>query len=157
MFDPKQFSQLIHDTLVDLDTRLCSLASVQLLLGTAAQESGFGTYLAQINGPALGVFQMEPKTEEDIWNHFLVYQPHLRDMIIKTTGVKQPDTYHLRGNLLYQTAMARMQYYRRPEPLPAADDLPAMAAYWKRHYNTHLGRGKESEFVENYTRYVGQI
>ena len=154
MFDPKQFSQLIHDTLADLDPALCSRSAVNLLLGTAAQESLFGTYLKQIKGPALGVFQMEPMTEIDIWDHYLAYRPHLKNMVVKTTGVKHPDDYHLRGNLLYQIAMARVHYFRVPEPLPDADDVQALAEYWKRFYNTHLGLGNAREFVKNYRWYV---
>lgn len=155
MFDKDQFSQLVHDTLISLGSSTYSLAAIQLLLGTAAQESGFGTYLKQIQGPALGVFQMEPGTEQDIWEHFLKYRPHIRNMIIKITGVKRPDPDHLRGNLLYQIIMARLHYYRVPEILPASDDVPGMASYWKRFYNTKLGRGAEAEFVENYHRYIG--
>lgn len=154
MLDKEQFAQLIHDVLVDLDSSVYSLSAVHLLLGTAAQESRFGTYIHQINGPALGVFQMEPATEEDIWTHFLTYKPYLRDMVKKSTGVKQPDPYHLRGNLLYQIAMARLHYYRVPEPLPPSTDIMGMAMYWKQHYNTHLGRGTVEEFQKNYTRYV---
>jgi len=29
-----------------------------------------------------------------------------------------------------------------------------MARYWKKHYNTRLGKGSEMEFIENFTRYV---
>lgn len=154
MFDPDQFSQLVHDTLINLGPSTYSLAAVQLLLGTAAQESRFGTYLKQIRGPALGVFQMEPDTEQDIWIHFLAYRPHMKEMMIKITGVKRPDPDHLRGNLLYQIAMARLHYYRVPWPLPLENDVPGMAAYWKKYYNTLLGRGTEAEFIENYHRYI---
>jgi hypothetical protein len=66
MFDTTQFYQLIKTVLINFDPFLASLNAIQLLMGTAAQESHLGTYLKQINGPALGVFQMEPNTEIDI-------------------------------------------------------------------------------------------
>jgi hypothetical protein len=37
--------------------------------------------------------------------------------------------------------MCRLHYRRVAEPLPAAKDTEAMAAYWKAHYNTPLGKG----------------
>lgn len=154
MFDKDQFSQLIHDTLISIDSSVYSPAAVNLLLGTAAQESKFGTYIQQIKGPALGVFQMEPTTEQDIWENFLKYKPYLRDMVVNTTGVKHPDADHLRGNLLYQITMARLHYFRVPELLPSGSDIIGMARYWKKYYNTPLGKGTEEEFQENYTRYV---
>jgi hypothetical protein len=71
-FDKKQFRDLIQRTLQDLGMH--SESAVNLLLGTAAQESQFGTYFRQIGGgPALGVFQMEPDTEIDIWDNYLRY------------------------------------------------------------------------------------
>lgn len=157
MFDPKQFSGLIHTTLNDLGLGLRSQAAVQLLLGTAAQESRFGTYLHQINGPALGVFQMEPETEMDIWYRFLAYRPAIENAVELTTGVSGPSCMHLRGNLIYQIAMARVHYFRVPHPLPDPGDIDGMAAYWKQHYNTPLGRGTTDEFVKNYRRYVGDF
>ena len=38
-----------------------------LKLGTGAIESNCGEFIKQINGPALGIWQMEPKTHDDIW------------------------------------------------------------------------------------------
>lgn len=61
-FDKNQFRSLILRVLTNVDPALCSDAAVNLLLGTAAQESEFGKYIRQIRGPALGVFQMEPAT-----------------------------------------------------------------------------------------------
>lgn len=57
-------------------------------------------------------------------------------------------------NLAYATAMARVFYRRVKEALPAADDLDGMGRYWKKYYNTPLGRGTVEEFKANYTKYV---
>lgn len=153
MFNSAQFRSLVSGVCAGLN--LYSPAAVNLLLGTAAQESGFGTYLKQIKGPALGVFQMEPATETDIWKNYLSYQTELRGRVIQVSGVSGPTRLHLKGNLIYQIALCRLHYLRRPEPLPAADDLPELAGYWKAYYNTPQGRGTEDEFLENYRRYVG--
>ena len=49
-----------------------SIDAVNLLLGTAIQESGGLRWRVQVNGgPARGLFQMEEATYTDIWNNFL--------------------------------------------------------------------------------------
>jgi len=152
MFNRNQFEALITRVLDDLG--LSSPSAVNLLLGTAAQESGFGTYLRQVSGPALGIFQMEPATEEDIWRNYLRYQEGLRHSVVQCTLVSFPTPAALIWNLAYSIAMARIKYYRDPAPLPDADDIPALACYWKNVYNTPQGRGTVDEFIENYKRYV---
>ena len=76
MIDVKQFrANIIEPALTVLE--LDSVAAQELLLGTAVQESRI-TYLRQLgNGPALGLFQMEPATHNDIWDNFLEYKPEL--------------------------------------------------------------------------------
>jgi len=64
-FNVAQFKTLIERVLSELDPDLASPVAVKLLLGTAAQESRFGTFLHQLGGgPAKGAFQMEPATFE---------------------------------------------------------------------------------------------
>ena len=129
------------------------LNAENLLLGTAAQESALGQYIKQVGGgPAEGIFQMEPMTESDIWENFIVYnnalEAKMRMLLIpNSTGMPQ-----LIINLAYSVAMARLQYRRFPEPLPA--DVEGMAALWKKRYNTFSGKGTALEFIENYRHYV---
>src|SRR2546429_673559 len=84
-------------------------AAENLLLGTCAQESQMGTYLAQINGPALGIYQMEPITHNDCWVNFLIYNPELTQKI-KLISPRNTDA--LVYNLAYATAMSRIKYLR---------------------------------------------
>lgn len=126
-------------------------AAVQLILATGRQESHLA-YLRQLgNGPALGIFQMEPATHDDIWNNYLAYRDELADNVRSLAiGTKQiPDPTQMVGNLFYAAAMCRVHYLRVPEPLPAADDLAGQAQYWKTYYNTELGRGTVDEFIAN--------
>jgi len=55
-------------------------------------------------------------------------------------------------NLAYATAIARVIYWRRPEALPEA--AAGLAKYWKDHYNTHLGAGKEKDFIRKLTPHL---
>lgn len=136
---------------------LWSQSAEELLLGTAAQESHLGTYIKQLDaGPAVGIYQMEPATSSDIWFNYLKYKQDLQVKIreLISNGLKTSLSDHMIGNLYYATAMARVHYLRVPEKLPSAEDLPGLAKYWKKYYNTSLGRGTEKEFIDNYKRYV---
>ena len=135
---------------------LYSDAAENLLVGTAAQESLLGRYLVQVGGgPALGVFQMEPATHRDIWENFLAYRPELVGRIKQLLPPAAAEGWRaaegeLVTNLAYAAAMCRVHYLRRPEPLPKADDLVGLAAYWKRFYNTEAGAGTVDEFYMHY-------
>ena len=138
--------------------RLWSPAAEDMVLGTAAQESGLGTYLHQVGGPALGIYQMEPATHNDLWNNYLEYRPILRKQVEDMLGTSVHDVdsedNSLIGNLYYATAMCRIHYLRVPEAIPVHKDVKGYAAYWKKYYNTPLGAGTEQEFIDNYKRYV---
>ena len=51
--------------------QLYSKDAEELLIFTCAVESDGGTYLKQIKGPALGIYQMEPRTYNDIWQNYM--------------------------------------------------------------------------------------
>ena len=70
-----------------------------------------------------------------------------RVLSLAAAGLRQPA--QLVWNLGYATAMARLVYRRRPEPLPAAEDIPGLAAYWKAHFNTAAGRGTAAKFIDS--------
>jgi hypothetical protein len=129
-------------------------AAIRLLMGTAAQESGFGTYVRQLGGgPALGIYQMEPATHDDIWLNFITNRRELAYQIsIELDYDMHAD--RLVYDLRYATIMARLHYYRVPQALPDADDTDGLANYWKSFYNSHLGAGTVDEFHHNYLRYV---
>lgn len=120
-------------------------------MGTIAQESAMGRYLVQLgSGPALGICQMEPATHNDIWSNFLKYRSHLVKYIEDISVDRTPE--EMVWNLYYAVAMCRIHYLRVPERLP--NNLEGYAYYWKKYYNSHLGKGTEQEFIENYQRYV---
>lgn len=130
-----------------------SPAAENLLLGTAAAESALGYYLHQDGGPALGIYQMEPATHDSLWDNYLRYRPELLHAARWYLGSADP-YLSLTGNLLYATFMTRIKYFKDPQPLPGAEDIPGLAAYWKRVYNTEKGAGTEAKFVANYKRFV---
>jgi hypothetical protein len=130
-------------------------AAEELLLGTALHESGGLMYRRQLGGgPALGLYQMEPRTHDDIWKNFLAYHPKLADVLrqIYTPAGAELDATRLEVDDDYATAMARVFYWRVPAALPAAGDLAGQARYWKQYYNTPLGRGTVARYVQDWER-----
>jgi hypothetical protein len=138
-YNKRQFKDLIERVLKA--NKLYSEAAVNLLMGTAAVESNFGTYLRQIKGPALSAFQIEPMTyhwlSEKYWKQFPLCK----------------SVESLEWDLSLAILVARLKYLSIPEPLPPADDIPALARYWKRYYNTPKGKGTEADFVSAYVKY----
>lgn len=141
MLNSEQFAKLvIRPTLEKMG--LYSKAAEQLLLGTAITESRL-RHLHQLGGgPALGLFQMEPATHNDIWKNYLAYKPKFSPIVTDIAGgIAGVKADNMIGNLYYAAAMARMHYLRVPEKLPEAGNVVAMAEYWKKYYNTPLGAG----------------
>lgn len=145
-------AEIVHPTLLALDLhktpgRLRS--AVQLLTGTAVHESGGLVHRVQVGGPALGLFQMEPSTFEDLFKSFLDYRPALRGRVLaladNARGAQLVD--ELVENDPFACACARMRYYRSSHALPEQDDLRGHAAMWKAVYNTRLGKGTEERFI----------
>lgn len=135
------------------ETGLHSTDAVELIMGTFAQESNF-KYTRQLGGgPALGYGQMEPATFNDIVMKYLRHKPDLMGKIMKACGIVTFEPAQLLDNKKLMISMTRVHYLRRPEPLPSSQDIEAMGKYWKKWYNTPLGKGTVEEFVENYKKY----
>jgi hypothetical protein len=143
-----------------VDPGIASPAAEELLLGTIAHESGF-RFLDQVTGPAdrelgpaIGLYQVEPRTRGDIHDNYLAYKPSLARAVAELmTRVPMPDQ-QLATNLAYATAVARLVYRRSPVSLAAPGDVGGHARVWKRVYNTSLGAGREEQFVEAWRRLV---
>lgn len=143
---------LIASVLKELN--LHSDNAVNLLMGTAAQESHLGKYRRQLGGgPALGIFQMEPATFDDIVKNYLRYKPELAARIERVARISRFKAEDIENNDLLAICMARVHYLRVREAIPS--DLEGWARYWKRYYNTSLGKGTEEEFIANYKKLVG--
>lgn len=124
---------------------LYSPEAVSMLLGTIATESLSGNYIKQLNGPACGIYQMEPATATDILNNFLSYCPELslkvRDLYISRLSLEE----NLTMNLAWATAMCRVHYFRVKSPIPKK--FEDRAVYWKTYYNTSKGKGSINDYL----------
>lgn len=157
--NPEQLKNLIITVLKAFGRY--SEQAVDLLMLTAAQESHCGKFIRQIGGgPALGIFQMEPATLNDIMDNYVRYREKLAaDIVLFLT--RQSLEMNLAGNLLFQIVTARVHYMRVPDPIPVReafrtqdDYVMALARYWKQHWNTELGAGTPMDAFLNYNRYI---
>lgn len=150
MIDSKQLREhVIQPVLKDMG--MYSQAAENLLVMIAAHESKMGTYLKQIKGPALGIYQMEPVTAIDIQDNFIKKRPDLHERVKGyMTGMGGGRKHDLAANLMFQTALARVFFLRFKEPLPAADDLEGLAAYAKKYWNTYLGKATAADYLKAY-------
>lgn len=139
------------------DLQMYSEDAEELLVFTCAVESGGGTYLQQVNGPALGIYQMEPETYYDIRLHYLPHKTQLGIILYTQFGLAtypHSEEHRLVYDLRFATAMARIHYARVSQSLPSAQDSLALWQYYKAHYNTSLGRALEKDSIEKYLTYI---
>lgn len=132
---------------------LWSAVAEKLLMLTGANESLGGTYLVQVKGPALGFYQMEPATHDDIWQNYLPYKLSLCQKVVNYLGKAKPAPERLVYDMYYATLMARIHYLRHPSPLPS-NDIDAIADYYKKVWNTHLGQATVTAAINNYNKFV---
>lgn len=112
---------------------LWSAPAENLVLGTALVES-LARFVRQVGGgPAVGLWQMEPATHNDIWTNYIAFDAKLSKMLPRASAERM--VYDLR----YAAQMCRVHYRRVKAPLPLTS--LAAAEYWKRYYNTVLGAG----------------
>lgn len=135
---------------------LWSQEAEDLLVGTACAESLCGKYRKQINGgPALGIFQMEKRTAYDILQNYLSYRLDLKRKVVEFWDTKKDLGENLEKNDKFATAMARVHYYRVKEAIPK--DKKEMANYWKKYYNTPMGKGSPEDFITKWNTIEGGI
>lgn len=146
--NPQQLHDLIiKPTLEYMGGNYYSKESAFLILCTAAIESDCGYYIKQINGPALGIWQMEPATHSDVCGNCDAlkssrFKKHIEKLAIKKSPLNFDKNLTL--SPMYACAMARLKYSMDPNPLPKLTgdnnaDSRAFFSYYKRVYNTELG------------------
>lgn len=137
---PAHFRKLVRECLSAMGRAYDSPSAVELLLMTAAQESKLGLYLWQIKrdgspggGPGVGVYQMEPGRWLDTVDR---WSRELNERVATASWVMMPASpgseKRMAWDLRYATAMARAAYWLVKGPLPAADDIDGLDAYYQR-------------------------
>lgn len=132
---------------------LYSEGAEELLVATASIESRLGTFVRQENGPAVGLYQMEPNTYEDLIKNGIPNKEHLL-MMIGFSFI--PDALEMVTNMKLSTIMARLHYHRFPEEIPDKGDIEGIWNLYKKRWNTALGATTEKEFLIAYNNFSGR-
>jgi len=135
-----------------------SRAAEILLLGTALHESANLKYwkqghriLTDGNGVARGPYGIEPATLNDVYNNFLFFRPTLKSRVAEFSADLPSHEDQLITNTAYATIIARLIYWRWPDPMPASTDLPGLARFHERRFNSiHGAIGKTTELEALY-------
>lgn len=144
---------IIKPTLEYMGGNYNSKEAQMLLLATAAIESHCGHYVAQVNGPALGIWQMEPKTLHDIYDNCDAINATGKPLLLKLDKLdlfncNREETLEegLVVSPMYACAMARLKYSMSPDRLPSYKDISGIYEYYKKIYNTPLGKSDFGKF-----------
>lgn len=134
-----------------------SKAAENLLLATAAQESGLGSHLKPAGQRALGIYQIHGLAHRHIWDDHLAHHSELASLVRGLASqhdfLSQPHA-ELATNLSYATAIAWFMYARHENfTLPKEDNIEALAGLWKRFYHPK-SKNSTADFSDNFNRYV---
>ena len=120
-----------------------------LIYATGMAETGY-RHLSQMgDGPAIGFFQLEPATMKDIMINYVAYRKPILDILKDLGYADEGNEYRVKANIALQVAFCRLKYKRDPFPIPKASDKEDQAEYWKRVYNTSLGKGTVEHFLKD--------
>jgi DNA-binding XRE family transcriptional regulator len=152
-----QFRELIVVPVLNI-LGLDSKEAQDILIMTMAHESNCGEYLMQLGtGPALGVYQMEKGTYNDLWKTLNDINSPLHSLAIKVLKASDiqsiPEAEEMEGNLYLATAMARVYYARIRKQIPK--DLVEMSQYVKIYWNTEQGKATSDDYLRAYYKFNG--
>ena len=134
-----------------------SASAEHIVLGTGLTESKLSALRQYGDGPALGLFQMEPATHLSLWVHSIPGVTGLAQKLkallapVDHEGLPHPNPLAITHNLLYAAAMCRVRYYIVPKRLPLQNDPMGMAVYWLRYYNAG-GKGTIAAALPHFQR-----
>lgn len=153
MFDITQFREdILAPTLNALQFR--DPAFLELLVFTCAAESAGGTYVKQIKGPALGIFQLEPATFTDCWVNYVVRKPDIINLLSLNLAVhRMPQPVEMITDLKLAVAMAALLYKQR-KAAPKDIEIDTLWNLYKELWNTPKGKAEKEPCLKAYKRFI---
>ena len=123
--------------------------ALALVVRTGMAESGYRALKGYGEGnPAIGFWQIEPATMNDMMKNYIHYRSNYKKNLISLgMNFEKDTTMSVMSNMAVQAALCRLHYRRDKDPIPSWDDLEGQARYWKRVYNTVEGRGTVEHFI----------
>lgn len=147
---PEQALQIASD-ICDVLGHGQSGKAVNLLIETACQETWLGQYKDRHNFTAgVGLNQFDPVGLEDLQKNTSAEKIKL---VIDSFGVDIRDLQlrDLAFSPFLSLLCTRLKYMRVKELIPST--LEGRADYWKKYFNSVLGKGHAQEYINNYRRH----
>ena len=141
----KEIKEIIQFTLEHLD--MYSEDAASLVYRTGMAESSY-KHLRQVQGPAIGFFQVEPATIIDTIDNYVNYRQEIKTKLWSLGWDDSDMEKRVLSNIALQVAFCRLKYRRDSKPLPKSNDMMGQAKYWKRVYNSEHGKGTIEHFLE---------
>ena len=120
--------------------------AVNLVYETGMAESGYRALVQKGGGPAVSFFQIEPATGRDIFNNYVEYRQTLVEALIQFGLDPMNLDFCIKTNIAIAICMCRFHYRRVPSAIPKTKE--GRAKYWKKYYNTELGKGSIEHYLE---------
>lgn len=126
-------------------------SAVYLLCETAAAETQFGTYADPTpNGAGRGLYQCDQIPFKDVQFRSSAADADAIKLAFDI-NIKAVEWDDLNYSPLLATIFARLHYKLRPGAIPQT--LAERAEYWKKHYNSILGKGTVEHYIESSLKY----
>lgn len=153
MFNITQFREFIVAPALNA-IQIRSKEFIELLVFTCAVESAGGTYVKQVQGPALGIFQMEPNSFTDLWVNYVIRKPEICNALSLNLGVhRMPQPDEMISNLLLAAALCGLFYQRfKVDPKDMTEDT--LWTLYKTHYNTDAGKAERDPSIKAYRKFI---
>ena len=125
--------------------------AIKLILETATSETALGHLEDKTVYAGMGICQFDKKP------FYLVRRRAVkkyRKKILSELGVdlKLVEWEHLRYNSFLSLLFCRLYYKFIPRPIP--ESVEGRAKYWKKYYNTYLGKGTVGHYLAMVRRYL---
>jgi|SRR5882757_2060879 hypothetical protein len=142
---------------LELDCRLpASQVAEDLIVATAAAETELGTFFVQNQGLALTIFQNQPSSFRDFWPYVIGgggrWLPALKWARGDPAWSWDQALHYAVTDLSLATLLARLFYFRVPEPLPMMSSPEALwgtpvTTGYKPNWNSYLGAATFPKFL----------
>lgn len=128
----------------------------KLISGTIAVETDYGLSKDNTEYSGAGLCQFDKEPFEDIQRRIVTY--HNGDWCQSAKknfdiDLSQVTWQSLKYSPLVSIIFCRLTYKLRPEPIPIS--IEEMGEYWKKWYNSELGKGTVKKFIEKYEKHIG--
>jgi len=153
MFDIAQFREYIVNPALS-DLQIYSKEFAELMVFTCAVESAGGTYVKQIKGPALGIYQIEPASFTDLWVNYIVRNQHIINLLTLNFAVhRMPSPIEMVTDLKLATAMCAL-FYKRYKVQVESCDPDVLWEPYKKYYNTPKGKSEKEKSIKAYKAFI---